>query len=207
MRVKLYTDGGARGNPGPAAAAFVLQDADGQVIDTILHGLATPLEHVPGHAAALLMVPMHALIHVPVSSVSGQAVPRVARVDDRTIDCATPLDAAHLLTGSIVTTDPAVPVPRQPDDVELVQIAGPGAGRSRTLPLGRYRIGPGRRVRADELSFATVEEPAFEITVATDGVVTVGATGDRRFSSVRIAAVRMSQLTKRTVALVHVLNV
>ncbi len=31
--MKLYTDGGARGNPGPAAAAFVLEDADGVVLD------------------------------------------------------------------------------------------------------------------------------------------------------------------------------
>ncbi len=122
-----------------------------------------------------------------IAAVSGQAVPRVARVDDRTIDCATPLDAAHLLIGSTVTTDPAVPVSRQPDDVELVQIAGPGAGRSRMLSLGRYRIGPGRRLSADELSFATVEERAFEITVAPDGVVTVEAAGDRRRSSMRIA--------------------
>ena len=122
-----------------------------------------------------------------IAAVSGQAVPKVARVDDRTIDCATPLDAASLLIGSIVTTDPALPVQRQPDDVELVQIAGRGAGQSRLLSLGRYRIGPGRRLRADELSFATVEEPAFEITVATNGVVTVAAAGDRRLSSVRIA--------------------
>ncbi|MHB1312962.1 MAG: Na+/H+ antiporter NhaC family protein, partial [Gemmatimonadaceae bacterium] len=47
---------------------------DGHVIDTIVHGLALPLEHVPGVAAAMLMVPVQALIHVPVVSVSGQAV-------------------------------------------------------------------------------------------------------------------------------------
>ena len=34
MTVKLYTDGGARGNPGPAAAAFVLEDANGVVLDS-----------------------------------------------------------------------------------------------------------------------------------------------------------------------------
>ncbi len=33
MPVKLFTDGGARGNPGPAAAAFVLQEEDGTVLD------------------------------------------------------------------------------------------------------------------------------------------------------------------------------
>ena len=32
MRVLLYTDGGARGNPGPAAIAFVLQAEDGTVL-------------------------------------------------------------------------------------------------------------------------------------------------------------------------------
>jgi uncharacterized ion transporter superfamily protein YfcC len=48
--------------------------ADGQVLDTILHGLATPLARVPGVIAPLLMVPMHALLHVPVPSMSGQAV-------------------------------------------------------------------------------------------------------------------------------------
>jgi ribonuclease HI len=32
VTVRLYTDGGARGNPGPAAFAYVLEDADGTVI-------------------------------------------------------------------------------------------------------------------------------------------------------------------------------
>ena len=34
MRARLFTDGGARGNPGPAAAAFVLEAEDGSVIDS-----------------------------------------------------------------------------------------------------------------------------------------------------------------------------
>ena len=33
MRTRLYTDGGARGNPGPAASAFVLEAEDGTVLD------------------------------------------------------------------------------------------------------------------------------------------------------------------------------
>ncbi len=33
MRARLYTDGGARGNPGPAAAAYVLEAEDGTVLD------------------------------------------------------------------------------------------------------------------------------------------------------------------------------
>lgn len=32
MRAKLETDGGARGNPGPAAAAYVLEAEDGTVL-------------------------------------------------------------------------------------------------------------------------------------------------------------------------------
>jgi len=47
--------------------------ADGRIIDTILHAMATPLADVPTTAAALLMVPMQALLHIPVVSVSGQA--------------------------------------------------------------------------------------------------------------------------------------
>jgi ribonuclease HI len=32
VRARLFTDGGARGNPGPAAAAYVLEAADGTVL-------------------------------------------------------------------------------------------------------------------------------------------------------------------------------
>ena len=32
MKARLFTDGGARGNPGPAAAAFVLEAGDGTVL-------------------------------------------------------------------------------------------------------------------------------------------------------------------------------
>lgn len=51
--------------------ALVLQD--GRIIDSILHSLATPLSQVPTAIAALLMIPVQAIIHIPVSSVSGQA--------------------------------------------------------------------------------------------------------------------------------------
>jgi ribonuclease HI len=33
VKATLYTDGGARGNPGPAAYAFVLETEDGTVLD------------------------------------------------------------------------------------------------------------------------------------------------------------------------------
>jgi uncharacterized ion transporter superfamily protein YfcC len=48
--------------------------ADGRVIDTVLHALATPLAGVSASAAALMMLPVHAAIHVAVPSVSGHAV-------------------------------------------------------------------------------------------------------------------------------------
>lgn len=33
IRARLFTDGGARGNPGPAAYGYVLEDEDGTVLD------------------------------------------------------------------------------------------------------------------------------------------------------------------------------
>jgi uncharacterized ion transporter superfamily protein YfcC len=47
---------------------------DGHVVDTILHGLVTPLSRMPPAAGALLQIPVQALVHVAVPSVSGQAV-------------------------------------------------------------------------------------------------------------------------------------
>jgi uncharacterized ion transporter superfamily protein YfcC len=47
---------------------------DGRVVDTILNAMVTPLAGVAPIVAAMLMVPVHALIHVAVPSVSGQAV-------------------------------------------------------------------------------------------------------------------------------------
>ena len=55
------------------ARSISLVLADGRVIDTILHALATPLSQLPAEATGVMMIPVHALIHVPVSSVSGQA--------------------------------------------------------------------------------------------------------------------------------------
>ncbi|MBK6487362.1 MAG: YfcC family protein [Gemmatimonadetes bacterium] len=47
--------------------------SDGRVIDTVVHGLAAPLEGQPPAVAALLMIPIHGLIHIAVPSVSAQA--------------------------------------------------------------------------------------------------------------------------------------
>lgn len=58
---------------GVARAISIVLTA-GRVIDTIVYSLAVPLSGLPGTAAALLMAPMHTLLHIPVPSVSGQAV-------------------------------------------------------------------------------------------------------------------------------------
>ena len=47
---------------------------DGRAVDTILNAVVSPLSGVPPLVAAMLMVPVQALIHVAVPSVSGQAV-------------------------------------------------------------------------------------------------------------------------------------
>ncbi len=54
------------------AISVVLED--GVVLDTIVHGLATQLDGLPPAGAALAMMGMHSAIHVPVPSVSSQAV-------------------------------------------------------------------------------------------------------------------------------------
>ena len=58
---------------GFARAIYVVLQ-DGRVVDTIVHGLFTPLEGLPVLASAFGMVAAHAAIHLPVPSVSGQAV-------------------------------------------------------------------------------------------------------------------------------------
>ena len=47
---------------------------DGRVVDTVLYDMARPLATLPAAAAAMLMIPFHALVHVLVPSISGQAV-------------------------------------------------------------------------------------------------------------------------------------
>lgn len=55
------------------ARAISVVLTDSRIIDTIVYGLARPLEQVPGMVAAGLMVPMHSILHVVVPSNSGHA--------------------------------------------------------------------------------------------------------------------------------------
>lgn len=58
---------------GFARAIFVVLQ-DGGIVDTIVHALFTPLEDLPLLASAIGMTAAQTAIHVPVPSVSGQAV-------------------------------------------------------------------------------------------------------------------------------------
>src|ERR1044071_3832551 len=58
---------------GFARAIFVALD-QGRIVDTIVHGLVAPLQHLPVVACAIGMMAVQAVIHFPVPSVSGQAV-------------------------------------------------------------------------------------------------------------------------------------
>lgn len=56
------------------ARAISVVLSDGRVIDTIIAGLVAPLGELPALAAATLMIPVQALLHIAVPSFSGQAV-------------------------------------------------------------------------------------------------------------------------------------
>jgi ribonuclease HI len=53
MKAKLFTDGGARGNPGPAAAAFVLEGEDGTVLDARGEAIGIQTNNVAEYTALL----------------------------------------------------------------------------------------------------------------------------------------------------------
>ncbi len=57
---------------GVARAIFVVLE-DGRIVDTIVHGLFTPIADLPRAFAALAMMVAHMGVHFPVPSVSGQA--------------------------------------------------------------------------------------------------------------------------------------
>jgi uncharacterized ion transporter superfamily protein YfcC len=58
---------------GFARAIFVVLE-QGHIVDTIVQGLATPLAHLPVALAALGMMGVQTALHLPIPSVSGQAV-------------------------------------------------------------------------------------------------------------------------------------
>ncbi|MDQ3889206.1 MAG: reverse transcriptase-like protein [Actinomycetota bacterium] len=53
MKARLYTDGGARGNPGPAAAAYVLEAEDGTVLDARGEAIGVATNNVAEYRALI----------------------------------------------------------------------------------------------------------------------------------------------------------
>ncbi len=54
MKLVVHVDGGARGNPGPAAAAAVLSTPDGEVVDEAAESLGTATNNVAEYRGLLL---------------------------------------------------------------------------------------------------------------------------------------------------------
>ena len=54
MKVTVHVDGGARGNPGPAAAAAVITGAGGEVLDEAMEVLGTQTNNVAEYRGLLL---------------------------------------------------------------------------------------------------------------------------------------------------------
>ena len=54
MRVTVHVDGGARGNPGPAAAAAVISTPDGEVVDEAMEVLGEQTNNVAEYRGLLL---------------------------------------------------------------------------------------------------------------------------------------------------------
>ena len=53
MRARLFTDGGARGNPGPAAYGYVLEAEDGSVLDARGKPIGVATNNVAEYSALL----------------------------------------------------------------------------------------------------------------------------------------------------------
>jgi len=58
---------------GVARAIFVVLE-DGRIVDTLVHGIFTPIADLPVAVSGLGMMAAHIVIHIPVPSVSGHAV-------------------------------------------------------------------------------------------------------------------------------------
>jgi ribonuclease HI len=53
VKARLFTDGGARGNPGPAASAFVLETEDGTVIEASGEAIGVATNNVAEYSALI----------------------------------------------------------------------------------------------------------------------------------------------------------
>ena len=53
MKARLFTDGGARGNPGQAAYGYVLEDGDGAVLDSRGEAIGVATNNVAEYSALI----------------------------------------------------------------------------------------------------------------------------------------------------------
>jgi ribonuclease HI len=56
MKLVIHVDGGARGNPGPAAVGAVIADPDGQLVDELAERIGVATNNVAEYRAVLLAI-------------------------------------------------------------------------------------------------------------------------------------------------------
>ncbi len=64
MKARLYTDGGARGNPGPAAFAYVLETEDGTVLAAYGEAIGVATNNVAEYRALVAGLERAAELHI-----------------------------------------------------------------------------------------------------------------------------------------------
>jgi len=64
VKARLFTDGGARGNPGPAAYGYVLEAEDGTVLDARGEAIGVATNNVAEYSALLAGLAKAAQLHV-----------------------------------------------------------------------------------------------------------------------------------------------
>ena len=65
MKARLFTDGGARGNPGPAAYGFVLESDDGSVLAAEGEAIGTATNNVAEYSGLIAGLQKALELHVP----------------------------------------------------------------------------------------------------------------------------------------------
>ena len=65
MKARLFTDGGARGNPGPAAYGFVLEAEDGTVLAAEGHAIGVATNNVAEYSGLVVGLRKALELHVP----------------------------------------------------------------------------------------------------------------------------------------------
>jgi ribonuclease HI len=65
VKVRLFTDGGARGNPGPAAYGFVLESEDGTVLAAEGEAIGTATNNVAEYSGLIAGLQKAVELHVP----------------------------------------------------------------------------------------------------------------------------------------------